>query len=72
MSKDIILDHKDIGDSQTITRVTEDAFKREGLDCHRHEVTDMYDDNDKGIRKLTVQTPRLFFSVPELPWHKKR
>ena len=68
--KDILIPHSEISDSQTITHVTERKFQEQGLNCHRHEVTDLHDDFDKGVRKLTVHTPRVFFTVPELPWKK--
>lgn len=68
--KDIVIDHKDISNSQTITPIMERKFKEAGLNMHHHEVTDLHDDFDRGVRKLTVHTPRLFFTVPELPWKK--
>lgn len=68
--KDILIPHAEIGNPQTITPIMERKFKEAGLDMHHHEVTDLHDDFDKGVRKLTVHTPRVFFTVPGLPWKR--
>lgn len=60
MTKDIILDHKDISDAQTMTPVVERAFEREGLDLHRHEVEDISDDFKTGTRRLRVKATQYF------------
>ncbi|RMG00046.1 MAG: hypothetical protein D6726_11985 [Nitrospirae bacterium] len=68
--KEIILKHDDIRDPDTITQVTEKAFKDAGLDIHRHEVESLEDDFDRGVRVLQVKAKQ-FFTVPDIPWHKK-
>ena len=44
MSKEILIEHKDIEDSQTITQAMTNKFKEHDLDLHRHEVEVIDDD----------------------------
>lgn len=55
VSKSISIDHSEIGDAQSITPQMEKAFKRKGLDLHRHEVVKMDDDFKTGKRHLTIK-----------------
>jgi hypothetical protein len=64
MSKEIILDHKDISNSQTITPVVDKKFKEQGLDIHHHEVEDIDDDFSKGKRRLRIKNT--IYSVPSM------
>lgn len=67
MSKEIIIEHKDINNAQNITQVMERKFKENDVDLHRNEVRVLEDDHKKGIRKLEVVNTK-FFVVPDLPW----
>jgi hypothetical protein len=60
LTRDIILDHKDISDAQTMTPVVDKAFKKAGLDLHRHEVEHIDDDFKKGKRRLRVKATQYF------------
>ena len=65
--KEIILEHKDIKNSQTITEVMDKKFKEKGLNLHVNEVEILEDDHRKGIRRLQVKNTK-YFTVPPLPW----
>ena len=65
--KEIILEHKDIKNSQTITEVMDKKFKEKGLNLHVNEVKSLEDDMKKGIRKIEVINTK-YFTVPPLPW----
>ena len=69
MAKEIILDHKNIQDPQTITQVTKEAFESKGLDIHTHEVEDIDDDFRRGKRRLRVKNTK-YFAIGNVPWHK--
>jgi hypothetical protein len=71
MGKEIRIPHAEIRDPQTITDVQERAFEAHGLDMHRHEVDELIDDHARGERILKVKTPRMFLTVPDLPWTRK-
>jgi len=71
MSKEIIIEHSAIRNSQTITKVMEEKFKEKGLDLHKNEVKVLEDDHRKGKRKLEVVNTK-YFSVPRIPWHKEK
>jgi hypothetical protein len=60
MSKEILIDHKDIADPQTITAVNEKKFKEAGLDMHKNEVDALEDDHKKGVRRLKIRNPKYF------------
>lgn len=60
--KEIRIPHKDIQDSQTITKVNEKAFKEAGLDIHVNGVESLDDDHKRGERILRVhKTIKYFF-----------
>ena len=63
MTKDIVLDHKDISDAQTMTSVVEKAFKNEGLDVHKHEVENIDDDFSTGQRRLRIKATQSFLGL---------
>jgi len=69
MTKEIILDHKDIEDPQTITQVTKNAFESKGLDLHRHEVENIDDDFKNKKRRLRIKNTK-YFAIGNVPWHK--
>lgn len=71
MSKEIIINHQEITNSQTITQVMENKFKEKGLNLHVNEVEKLEDDNKKGVRVISVKGTK-YFSVPEIPWHKNK
>lgn len=70
MSREILINHADIQNSQTITKVMEEKFKANDLDLHRHEVVSLEDDHKRGVRKLEVKSTR-YYLVPDLPWKQK-
>ena len=69
-NKEIRIPHSKIRKPDEVTQVTVDAMKGAGVDVHQNEVSDMYDDHDKGVRVLSVQKKQ-YFLVPEMPWHRK-
>ena len=69
MSKEIIVEHKNIANSKTITNVMENIFKANDLNIHKDEVKSLEDDMKKGIRKIEVINTK-YFIVPEMPWKK--
>lgn len=69
MSKEILIDHKEIQNPQTITQTVVNKFKEQGLDVHMNEVRVLDDDYKKGVRKLEVVNTK-YFSVGNIPWKK--
>lgn len=75
--KEIKIPHKKIRDPHTITEVTENAFKENDLDCHRHEVERLEDDHKAGVRVLQVKNTQYFCmnhkNYDQINWnHKKK
>ena len=66
-TKTIKINHSEISNPETITKVNEKIFKDHGIDLHVNEVVDLKDDMVKGIRHLEVKVSK-YFMVPELPW----
>lgn len=66
--REIIINHSDIKDSKTITKVIENKFKENDLDIHRHEVEILEDDHRKGVRRLQVKNSKYF--LIKVPWKK--
>ena len=60
--KEIRLPFEKISNPQTITDINEKAFKDNGLDMHRDELTgeELIDDHDKKVRVLRVRGRRTF------------
>lgn len=71
MSREIIIDHKDISNPQTITETVVNKFKENNLDVHINEVEVLEDDHDKGVRRLSIKNTK-YFTIPDIPWHKKQ
>ena len=59
--KEIVLDHKDIENPQTITEVQSRAFKERGLDLLKDDVKERIDDFSTGKRILKVKAPKKYF-----------
>ena len=60
--REIRIAYKDIQDSQTITKVNEEAFKKAGLDVHVNGVESLEDDHKSRTRILRVhKTTKYFF-----------
>jgi hypothetical protein len=57
--KEIRIPYSRIKNNQTSSTEMEQIFKEHGLDAHRHEVNELYDDHDKQERFIKVQTPKL-------------
>ncbi len=70
MPKEIRLKHKDIQDSQTITEITRNEFKKHDLNINVNEVENLQDDFKTGERILNIKTPTLTFSIGRVPWHE--
>lgn len=58
--------HSDLQDPQTITRINQEALAAEfdgDLEAiHKHEVHEVVDDFDKGLRVLRVRKRKYFFT----------
>lgn len=63
--KELRQKHSDLQNPQTITRINQEALAAEfgeDLDAiHRHEVDEVIDDFDKGLRILRVRKRKYFF-----------
>jgi len=70
MPKTIRLQHDRISNPQSITEETTKAFRHNDVDIHTHEVTSIEDDFKRGERVLTVKNTQ-YYSVGDIPWHKK-
>lgn len=70
-NKELIIDHAEISNSQSITPVMERKFKERNMDIHMHDVVDIQDDFRKGIRKVEVRQ-RLHHFIGDIPWHTKK
>ena len=57
--KEIVVDHSEISDAQTITNVVKRKFAEHGLSIHRHEA-DHVDDNTTGKRIYKVKNVKFF------------
>lgn len=71
MSREVIIEHGEISNPQTITQVMERKFEANDLDLHKHEVEVLEDDRRRGVRRLRVKNSK-FFTIGEIPWHKKQ
>lgn len=60
--KEILVDHNEISDLQTITQVNIRKFKEVGLNIHTHEVESLEDDHKKGVRILKIKNTKYFFT----------
>ena len=60
MARELRLKHDELGNSQTITQIMEERFKREGLDLHMNDVLELVDDFDSKERILKVKTTKYF------------
>lgn len=69
MARELILDHQEISNPQTITKVMEDRFKDEGLNIHTHEVTKIEDDFRQKRRRVMIKNTK-FFTVGDIPWKR--
>jgi len=58
MSREIRIPHSVLRDAQTCSTRMEQEFQRAGLDVHRNEIDELYDDHHKGERVVKIQTPR--------------
>lgn len=58
--KELRIPHQEISDPQTITQRNIRAFKEAGLDIHRHEVDELYDDHSTKTRILKVRKVKFF------------
>jgi hypothetical protein len=70
LSTEIILKHKDIEHPVGICDVTEREFKKKDMDIHVNEVTEVTDDFQKGVRRLTVKNTKYHF-INSVPWHRE-
>lgn len=60
-TKEIRISHSRIQDSQTITQVQREEFKKRGLDMGVHEVKELSDDFQRKERVLTVKGPVKYY-----------
>jgi len=61
MAKEIIIDHAEIQNPQTITEVQERIFKENGVDMHVNEVDSLEDDFKAKKRVLKIRNTKYFF-----------
>ena len=59
-NKEVVLKHKDISNSQTITKVVSDAFKEHGLDLHKNDCVEIADDFSTGRRIYKLKNTKFF------------
>lgn len=62
-ANEVIIPHSELRDPQTITERNERAFAELDSDIHTHEVTDITDDFDAGVRRMRVKMPRTFVDL---------
>ena len=59
--KEVVVSHKDISNSQTITKVVSDAFKEQAdCDIHKHDCMDIQDDFSAGKRIYKLKKVKYF------------
>ena len=58
--REIVLPHGELADPQTITGRNIRAFEEAGLDIHVHEVDEVIDDQQRGVRILKVRNVKYF------------
>ncbi len=61
MSKELVINHDEINNPQTITQVQARKFKEAGLDVHVNEVESLEDDHKKKVRRLRIKNTKYFF-----------
>lgn len=62
-TKEIRISHDKIQNSQTITQVQREEFKKHGVDMSVHEVKSMNDNFRKKERVITVKGPIKYFFI---------
>jgi hypothetical protein len=62
MPRELRLKHDELGNSQTITDIMENEFRKRGLDLHKNDVLELIDDFDTKERVLKVKTTRYFLT----------
>lgn len=56
--QEIRIPYSRIRDNQTCSSEMERIFREHGVDAHRHEVDELYDDHDKQERYVKVRKAR--------------
>ncbi len=59
-NKEIVVNHDDIRNPQTITKVVSDAFKAQKVDIHKNDCVEIVDDNRARKRVYTVKNVKFF------------
>lgn len=62
MPKEIIVNHDDIRDPQTITQIMKNKFMEHDLDTKVNEVEVLEDDEKKGVRRILVKNTKYFMT----------
>lgn len=60
---EVVIPHAELADPQTITDRNERAFAELDSNIHVHEVTDITDDFEKGVRRMRFKMPRTFVDL---------
>ncbi len=60
---EVIIPHAELANPQTITERNEQAFAERDSNIHVHEVTDITDDFDAGVRRMRFKMPRTFVDL---------
>ena len=59
-NKEIVIDHDKIRNSQTITQVVTEEFKKHGLNPHKNDCVEMQDDDKAGKRIYKLKNVKFF------------
>ncbi len=59
-AKEILVDHSELQDPQTITARNERMFKEHGMDIHQNDVLDITDDHKKKVRRYKISHVKYF------------
>jgi hypothetical protein len=62
MAREFRIDHDKLSDSQQVTKVMADEFKKQGLDTKKNIALDIIDDPTKRQRVVKVKNTRYFGS----------
>ena len=59
-NKEIVIEHDRLRNSQTITKVVSDEFKKHGLNIHKNDCMELSDDFGKSKRVYKLKNIKMF------------
>jgi len=59
-NKEITVNHNQIRDPQTITKVVSDAFRRQGVNIHKNDCVELVDDFSASKRVYKIKNMKFF------------